>query len=410
MSYLKNMICKSCNAEYPPIRETICPECFGPLEIHYDLGKISEDLDISIIDKREKNIWRYKELLPVEENYHVNIHAGFTPLKHCVSLGDYLGLENLYIKDDSCNPTGSFKDRPASIAVSKAGEWGLEAVGCASTGNLAGATAAAAAAANLPCYIFVPKDLDQGKIIPTLLYGGQLVQIDGTYDVVNRLANLTADKNNWGFVNINLRAYYTEGSKTITYECCEQLGWQSPDRIIIPLGSGALLCTARKALDELEELQWIEKKQVKICGSQPIGCSPITEAFEKNRDWITPVQHPNTIVKSLAIGDPASGLEALDIIRSSEGWADSPNDEEILEAQALLARTEGIFTEPAGGSCIASLIRKVREGKVDPKELIVVYITGSGLKTIDTLEGIVHIPSSIKADVAEIEQLIQEVQ
>lgn len=407
MTYVKNLICKECGKEYPIEKRSTCEDCFGPLDVRYNLSKIAENVNPDIIETRTKSIWRYKELLPVDISLeHVEINVGYTPLKKCEKLGSILGLKNLYIKDDTVNPTGSFKDRPASVAVTKALEWGLPAVGCASTGNLAGATAAAASNVGLPSYIFIPEGLATGKIISALAYGANVIEIKGTYDRTNRIANLVSDKKNWGIVNINIRPYYVEGSKTITYEICEQLGWNVPDRIIVPLGSGALLVSANKALGELRKLGWVKNATTKICGSQPEGCSPIVTALTTGNPNIIPVEQPTTIAKSLAIGDPASGYETKEIIKRTGGWGDAPADQEIIEAQLLLARTEGILSEPAGGSVIASLQRKVRSGEVDSDEVVVLYITGIGLKSTEVIAPFLNEPISSDGNIDVIEAIL----
>ena len=409
MSYVTGLKCKECGKEYKPEVRSACDECFGPVEVTYDLDAIARQVQRGRIDQRRKTLWRYSEFLPIENERNViDIHAGYTPLKRCDNLAKALGLRpgHLYVKDDSTNPTGSFKDRPTSVAISKAKEWSMSAVGCASTGNLAGATAAVAARAGLPRYVFIPQGLDKGKVATAQLYGAKVIAIDGTYDEVNRIANLVADKKKWGLVNINIRPYYVEGSKTITFETVEQLFWKAPDRIIIPLGSGALLASANKALRELEGCGWIQQADTKICGTQPDGCAPIAHAAMKGTEDIKPVEKPNTIADSLAIGDPASGLESLRVIKKTGGWGDAPSDHEIVDAQLLLAKTEGMFSEPAGGCVIASLKRKIAAGQVGRDEIVVAYITGSGLKALKSVEPKLAAVANVPNDFAKIEAVL----
>ncbi len=380
--------------------------CFGPIDVQYDYAAIKRDLTKEKIAMRKPNLWRYLELLPISDKKNiVDLQPGFTPLKKAGNLARELGLRAIYLKDDTVNPSYSFKDRPAAVAVSKACEFGLSAVGCASTGNLAGATAAHAAKAALPCYIFIPKGLEESKVLSSEVYGAQLVEVDGTYDDANRVANLMANKYKWGLVNINLRPYYTEGSKTLAYEIAEQLGWSLPDRIIIPMGSGALLCSIHKGLGELNLLGWAKGK-VKLCGSQPIGCAPISNAYATGGD-IIPVETPASLVRSLAIGDPASGAEALKYIRETGGFADAPDDKEVIEGQKLLARTEGIFAEPAGGVAIATLKRRAASGEIGRDETVVVLITGNGLKTPEVLYGQFKKKVRAKASLEDVEKKLK---
>jgi len=352
----------------------------------YNLDDIR--LDKEIISKREKNLWRYRELLPIkDEDSIVDIGTGFTTLHRCRALADELGLKNLYIKDDTVNPTNSFKDRPASVAVSKAKEFGAEAVGCPSTGNLAAAVAAHAAKAGLPCYIFVPANTEANKVLQASTYGAQLVAVDGTYDQANRLAAQVAEEYGWAFVNINLRPFYVEGSKTLAFEICEQLGWEAPDSIIIPLGSGALFLAIKRGFEQFKELGLIEDKPIRLIGAQASGCAPIVEAFKAGLDDVIPIEHPDTVAKSLAIGDPGDGYYVLEAIRETGGLAESSSDEEILEAINFLAEREGIFSEPAGSVTISVLRKLVEAGEIHPDETVVCCVTGSGFKAADTLQG-----------------------
>ncbi len=314
----------------------------------------------------------------------VDIGGGYTPLQKANRLAEILGLSSLYIKNDSVNPTFSFKDRPASVAVSKALEFGFRAVGCASTGNLAAAVAAHAAKAGIPCYVYVPSSVEVNKIVQAESYGANIVKVEGTYDDANRLAAQAAEKNNWAFANINIRPYYVEGSKTFAFEIAEQLSWERVDHAVIPLGSGALINAIRKGFDEIAKIGLIGDWNVKLTGAQPEGCAPIVHAFKSDSGRVIPVEHPRTIAESLAIGEPGDGEYAVKTIKSSGGFAESVTDAEILEAINLLARTEGIFTEPAGGVTVAVLKKLVDKGAILHDESVVCYITGNGLKTVQT--------------------------
>jgi threonine synthase len=383
--------CRNCGKRYPEEPISICEECFGPLEVEYDYEAIKDSISKEKIEKGPKTLWRYKELLPVKGKI-VDLKAGFTPLHKADNLARELGLKELYIKNDSVNPTFSFKDRVVSVAVSKALEFGFDTVGCASTGNLANSVAAHAAKANLKCYIFIPADLNLGKVVQTLVYGPTLIGVKGNYDEVNRLCTEIAGYYDWAFVNINLRPYYAEGSKTLGYEVVEQLGWTTPDRVVVPVGSGSLLTKIWKGFNELKEVGFIDDVRTRITASQSQGCSPIVTAFRTHSE-IKPVR-PNTIEKSLAIGNPADGYYALRVLRDSMGTAEAVSDREIIEGIKLLARTEGIFTETAGGVVVGTLKKLVQQGRIDRDESIVLYITGNGLKTQDVL--IDYLPEVVK--------------
>ena len=381
MGYVRGLRCRECGAEYPPTRLSVCEQCFGPLEVAYEISAVRESFRREALASRPRDLWRYRELLPVfDESARVDLQPGFTPLRRGRNLEEVLDLQEVWIKDDTVNPTYSFKDRPVAVAVAKAREWGLQAVGCASTGNLAAATAAAAAKARLPCYVFAPASLEPTKLLLPRIYGATLVPVDGTYDDANRVALLTADARGWGFVNINLRPYYAEGSKTLVFETWEQLGFDLPDVILTPLGSGLLLTSVDKGLRELRELGEIDGAGPRLVGTQPDGCAPIVRGFESPDGRPRPVRKPETIAESLAIGDPASGFEAIQIMRRTRGFADAPSDAEILEGQKLLAQTEGVFSEPAGGTTIATLRRARADGRIDRDERVVLFITGNGLK------------------------------
>jgi threonine synthase len=311
--------------------------------------------------------------------------AGYTPLHRCSRLAEAIGIRNLYVKDDTVNPTNSFKDRPANVAVSKALEFGAKAVGCASTGNLAAAVAAHAAKAGLPCYVFIPANTEINKVLQAKTFGAKIIAVNGTYDEVNRLAVQAAESNDWAFANINLRPYYVEGSKTLAFEICEQLGWGAPDHIIVPTASGALLCAIWRGLNQFWQLGLIDRKKARVSAAQPSGCAPIVNAFKSNKGDVEPIEKPQTIAKSLAIGDPADGVYALKAIRESGGTAESATDQEILDAIKLLAKTEGIFAEPAGGVVVAALKKLVDAGQISADEEVVCCVTGSGFKASDIL-------------------------
>ena len=405
LSYIKALKCRECGKEFPPIRIQACENCFGPLEVVYNLDSI--ELDRTSLKKRPTTLWRYSELLPVEDKAKiVDIGAGFTILHDCKRLAEKLRLRKLYVKDDTVNPTGSFKDRPATVAVSKALELGFKAVGCASTGNLAAATAAHAAKAGVPCYVFVPSDIEVNKILQAATYGANIIAVKGTYDEANRLAAQAADEYDWALVNINVRSYYVEGSKTLAFETCEQLGWKAPDNIVIPMGSGALLCAVSRGLKQFRDLGVIDELKTRIIGAQPQGCSPIVSAFKSNSDDVIPVETPKTIAKSLAIGDPGDGIYALKIMRESGGVAEYATDEEIIDGIKLLAKNEGIFAEPAGGVTIAVLKKLLESGQISRDEEVVCCVTGSGFKSADTLLKNVPNPVEIEPSIEELKKII----
>ncbi len=360
----------------------MCESCFGPLEVRYEIEAVRGGFHRETLGGRPPTLWRYRELLPVfDDRATVDLAAGYTPLRRARNLENAIGSRELWIKDDTVNPTYSFKDRPVAVAIAKAREWSLPAVGCASTGNLAAAVSAAAAKARLPCYVFVPASLEPAKLLLPQLYGGIVVPIDGTYDEANRVALQVADQRGWGFVNLNLRPYYAEGSKTLLFETWEQLGFELPDVIVSPLGSGLLLTSLEKGHRELSELGEAPERPPRLVGSQPAGCAPIVRGFESADGRPKPVRKPDTIAESLAIGDPGSGFEAIQSIRETHGFADAPTDPEILEGVRLLAREEGVFSEPAGGTTVATLKRAREDGRLDRDERVVLLVTGNGLKT-----------------------------
>ena len=387
--------CKECGHAYAPEARHVCEDvCFGPLEVVYDYDAIRSRVSRASIEAGPASIWRYRDFLPIEGD-PIDVGTGFTPLLRANRLARRLGLKELYIKNDGVNmPTLSFKDRVVSVALTRARELGFSTVSCASTGNLANSTAAIAAHAGMECCVFIPADLEAGKILGTLVYNPTLMAVRGNYDQVNRLCSEVANTYGWGFVNINLRPYYSEGSKTLGYEVVEQLGWRLPDHIVAPLASGSLFTKIRKGFDEFMKVGLVEEKHVRFSGAQAEGCSPIAQAFAEGRDFITPVK-PNTIAKSIAIGNPADGPYALDIASRTGGSIAAVNDEEIIEGIKLLAETEGVFTETAGGTTIAVLKKLVEQGKIDPSETTVAYITGNGLKTTEAVASAVGEPLTI---------------
>ena len=397
--------CRECHKQYDSTFKYICDDCFGPLDVHYEFPEITKES----FNGREQTYWRYFELLPITDKSNiVSINAGMTPLVKAEKLGKELGLNNLYVKNDSVNPTFSFKDRPAGVAISKAKEFGLKSVGCASTGNLASATAAHAAKAGFPCYIFAPSDIEHAKIAQALSYGCEYISVDGTYDDANRIAAQIGDSKGVGVVNINMRSYYVEGSKTLAYEVAEQLGWKVPDQLVVPTGSGAMLNAICKGFEELESVSLIDKvSTMHMNCAQPRGCSPIVDAFKKNITDVTPVENPDTVAKSLAIGDPGDGRYVLKRLKQYNGIAEETNNKEILDAILLLAKTEGIFTEPAGGVSVSVVKKMVEDGKIDKDETVVCYVTGNGLKATESIMEVLSKPEVMQPDVAKISAVVK---
>ena len=389
MAFVKGLRCRECDHEYEIAPIYTCEWCFGPVEVVYDYEAIRASISRESIAAGPDNIWRYSDLLPVASDSAIDLGAGYTPLVRCDRLAEALGLGEVWIKNDTLNPTNSFKDRVVAVALSKALEFGFKTVACASTGNLANSVAAHAARAGLKSYVFVPADLEAGKIVTTSVYGGNVVAVNGNYDDVNRLCAELAGTYPWAFVNVNVRPFYAEGSKTLAYETAEQLGWQVPDHVVVPIASGSLLTKIDKGFHELYKVGLLdEEPNVRVSGAQALGCSPVAEAFLTNSDTIKPVK-PKTIAKSLAIGNPADGYFALDVVRRTNGAMRAVTDDEIVEGIRLLARTEGIFAETAGGVTIATLAKLASEGIVRPDERVVAYITGHGLKTLDAVDGVV---------------------
>jgi threonine synthase len=405
MSFVKGLKCKECGEEYPIEPLHVCEMCFGPLEAAYKYDEIKESISRDIIEKRDQNIWRYKELLPIDKDPSVGLEVGYTPLIRAHHLGKALGVSEIYVKNDAvCYPTLSFKDRVVSVALSKTKEFGFDTAACASTGNLANAVAALTTAANLKNYIFIPYDLEQAKIIGTTVYGANVIGVQGAYDDVNRLCSEVAGKFGWAFVNINMRPYYAEGSKSLAFEVMEQLGWRAPKHMVVPMASGSLLTKVWKAIKEFEMLGLVKENGTKIYGAQAKGCSPITTAFKNKWEIFKPVK-PNTIAKSLAIGTPADGFYAMQVMNESGGWGEDVTDQEIIEGIKLLASTEGIFTETAGGVTIAVTKKLIEQGILPKDESIVVSITGNGLKTQEAIVDDVSEPHVIGANLEEFEEL-----
>lgn len=407
-SFATTLKCKECGEEYPLEAKHICEDvCFGPLEVKYDYEKLRLSVSRATIEAGPNSIWRYRPFLPVATNNPIDVGTGMTPLVKSHRLARRLGLKNLYIKNDAVNmPTLSFKDRVVSVALTRARELGFSTVSCASTGNLANSTAAIAAHAGLDCCVFIPADLEAGKVLGTLIYNPTVMAVKGNYDQVNRLCCEVGNTYGWGFVNINLRPYYSEGSKTLGFEVAEQLGWQLPDHIVAPLASGSLYGKIYKGFQEFVKVGLVEDKAVRFSGAQAEGCSPIAQAFREGRDFVSPVK-PNTIAKSIAIGNPADGIYALEIARKTGGNIESVTDPEIIEGMKLLAETEGIFTETAGGTTIAVLKKLVEAGKIDPDETTVVYITGNGLKTQEAVQGYIGEPLTIEAKLDAFERAME---
>src|SRR6266481_7863649 len=407
-SYVKNLKCRECGQDYPISALHVCEGCFGPLEVVYDYVRIKAAISRAIIERRPHNLWRYRELLPVEGEPEIGLNSGFTPLVKAERLGAELGLKRLYIKDDTVNhPTLSYKDRVVSVAISKAREFGFTTVSCASTGNLATAVAAHAARAGLRCIIFMPESVEAGKIVGSTIYGAQVITIRGNYDDVNRLCSEIADKYGWAFVNINLRPYYTEGAKTFGYEIAEQMGWKLPDNVVIPTAGGTILPKVAKAFKELKDVGLVRGGDFKIHSAQAAGSAPVIHALHKGTDLITPVK-PDTIAKSIAIGNPADGYYVLKAVRESGGWGEAVTDEEIVAGIRLLARTEGIFTEPAGGTTVAVTRKLIELGRIPRHESIVISVTGNGYKTLEAVAKSVERPYTINATLQNFDELFHQ--
>src|SRR3989337_618401 len=407
MSFIKALRCRECAKEYPKTALHVCEYCFGPLEVAYEYEKIKNSLTREMIEKRPANMWRYKELLPVEGEPTVGAQVGFTPLVKASNLADALGVKDLYLKNDAVNyPTLSFKDRVVSVAISRARELGFKVVSCASTGNLANSVAANAASCGMESFVFIPFDLEQTKILGTLVYGSKVIGIRGTYDEVNRLCSEIAGKYKWAFVNINIRPYYAEGSKAYGYEIVEQLGWRTPRHIIVPMAGGSLITKVWKAFHEFHKIGLLDKVDARVYGAQATGCAPITTAVKEGSELIRTVK-PKTIAKSLAIGNPEDGYYSAKVMRESNGWGEDVSDEEIIDAMKLLAETEGIFAETAGGVTLGVTKKLIEQGRIPRDESIVVSVTGNGLKTQEALQDKIGAPRIINARLSEFDELVQ---
>lgn len=409
MSYVRGLHCRECGRHYPEEPLYVCEFCFGSLEVEYDYERVRESMSCETIQSREKNMWRYRELLPLRGEPKAGFSTGFTPFFKAERLGKKLGIKNLFIKDDSVNhPTLSFKDRVVAVAISKAIEFGFKIIACASTGNLANSVAALSASTGLNSFIFIPADLEVGKVISTLVYGATLVKVKGNYDEVNRLCSELATEKGWAFVNINLRPYYAEGSKTFGFEIIEQLGWKVPDHVIVPVAGGSLITKIHRAFKEFKTLGFIKEFETCFHAAQAEGCAPVVNALKEKSEIIKPVK-PNTIVKSLAIGNPADGYYAIKTVTSSGGMGVSISDDEVVEAIKLLAETEGIFTETAGGVTVGATIRLKEIGAIGKNDNVVIAITGNGLKTKEVLYGRVSEPLTIEPSMRAFEEALKEV-
>ena len=410
MGHIKGLKCRECGREYPIEPIYVCEFCFGPLEVAYDYRSIAEAISREKIEKRPKNLWRYRELLPIDGDPQVGLNSGYTPLLKADNLAKVLGVDELYIKDDTVvHPTLSFKDRVVSIALTKAKEFGFDTVACASTGNLAHSVSANGARAGFKRFIFIPASLEPSKIVASLIYEPNLIAVDGNYDEVNRLCSEVANKYRWAFVNINIRPFYAEGSKTIGYEIVEQLGWKAPDNIVVPCASGSLLTKVWKSFREFREIGILKELNTKVFAAQATGCSPIITAIKQGTDIIRPVK-PDTIAKSLAIGNPADGFYATQVIRDTGGYGADVSDSEIIDAIKLLARTEGVFAETAGGVTLASTRKLIETGRIKREGVTVICITGNGLKTQEALQGHVVLPHYIKPSLASFEEVLTKIQ
>ena len=398
--------CRECGKTWGNQPRSICDDCFSPLEVCYDYEAVRAEFTREKIAQRPANMWRYSELLPLPQNFQPSLPVGFTPLLGAPKLAKEIGVRKLFVKNDAvCLPTLSFKDRVVAVALSQARAFGFETVSCSSTGNLANSVAAQAARNGFKAVIFIPADLEAAKILNTQVYGAKVVRIAGSYDQVNRLCSQIADEHRWGFVNVNLRPYYAEGSKTVGFEIAEQLGWRLPDNVVVPMAGGSLIVKIKKAFDELIALGLVDPKPVKFFGAQATGCSPISTAVKAGNAEIEP-QKPATIARSLAIGNPADGHYAIKAIAKTGGWSEDVSDPELVEAIQLLAETEGIFTETAGGVTVGCTRKLVRDGRISPDETTVVCITGNGLKTTDALAGAYEAEQAIAPKLAEFERYL----
>ncbi len=409
MSFVRGLKCKECGHRAGVVPEHVCPECFGPFEVEYDYDAMMGRVTRASIERGPRSLWRYRDLLPISGEPRCGSHSGFTPLRRAKRLAAELGVKELWIKDDSCNyPTFSYKERVVSVAITKAIEFGFDVVGCASTGNLANSVAAHAAEAGLRCYVMIPHDLEQGKVVGSLVFGPTVVRIKGNYDDVNRLCTEIADKHGWAIVNVNLRPYYTEGAKTFGFEIAEQLGWRLPQHTVAPTAGGTILPKIFKAYEEFIRLQIVDDNKPRIYSAQAAGCNPVVTAIHAGTDIIEP-QKPRTIAKSIAIGNPADGYYVCQTVQKCGGWGESATDAEIIDAIKLLGRTEGTFTEPAGGTTLACAIKLIQSGRIPRDESIVVSITGNGLKTIEAVEPALDFGTPIDSKLTAFDALLEEI-
>jgi threonine synthase len=407
MSFATGLLCRECGTTYPGEARYSCDICFGPLEVAYDLEAARGKVTRASIKDGPSSIWRYGALLPDPGDEAVDLGAGWTPLRRASRLGEILGLKELWLKDDTRNPTGSFKDRVVSVALSSARRLGFTTAACASTGNLATSVAAHAAFIGWPSVTIIPADLEKSKIAMTAIFGGTVLGVKGNYDDVNRLCvELVAEHPDWAFANVNLRPYYAEGSKTLAFEICEQLGWRTPDQVVVPIASGSQFTKIAKGFHQFLDLGLVEGRAPVLFGAQATGCSPVATAFHDGAEVVTP-QRPNTIARSLAIGNPADGPYVLDELRANGGDCGSVPDEEILECIGLLAQSEGVFAETAGGVTIASLRQMIQRGTIDPNKSVVAIISGHGLKTLDAVVETATVSSTISPSLADAEEALR---
>jgi threonine synthase len=403
MSSASALRCRECHRDYPLVATHVCDYCFGPVEVVYDYDAMKKNVTRASIAAGPASLWRYGDFLPVDRDAAIDIGAGFTPLIRAKNLGKALGLNDLWIKNDTVNPSWSFKDRVVAVAASRARELGFEKLACASTGNLANSVSAHAASAGMEAVVFIPQDLEVGKVLGSLIYGPTLVKVRGNYDAVNRLCAELAGSYNWAFVNVNVRPYYSEGSKTLGFEVAEQLGWRAPDHCVVPIASGSLFVKIRKGLDELAKVGLIDPPRTRMSGAQALGCSPVATAWQEGSMNFRP-QRPNTIAKSLAIGNPADGYYSLVQLKETGGACGSVTDDEIVVGMKLLAETEGIFAETAGGVTVASLKQLVDRGAIHPGECTVAFITGAGFKTAEAVSESLKQPLLVDPTVESFEE------
>ena len=399
--------CRECGKSWGNQPRSICDDCFSPLEVSYDYDAVRATFTCERIAQGPPSMWRYSDLLPLPQNYRPTVPAGFTPLLEAPRLARRLGAHHLFVKNDAvCQPSLSFKDRVVAVALAQARTFGFDTVACSSTGKLANSVAAQAARNGFKAWIFIPGDLEPAKILGTQVFGARLVRIAGSYDQVNRLCSQIADQRRWGFVNVNLRPYYAEGSKTVGFEIAEQLGWRLPDNVVVPMAGGSLIVKIKKAFDELTRLGLVEPRPVKFFGAQATGCSPISTAVKAGNTDIEP-QKPATIARSLAIGNPADGHYAIKVITQTGGWSEDVSDPELIESIQRLAESEGIFTETAGGVTVGTARKLYRQGRISASEITVLCITGNGLKTTDALAGKYELEEPIAPKVVEFEKYLE---